>query len=419
MLLLFILGEVFKSMQVSKINDANLNYEKSRIINVAYVGNFLNHGFALAQYGSGLIYFLSKIDFISKIDIICPYKNNKYDMDLNIQKVNILETYDYKKPLTMLRIIRKIYLHKYDLIIFNMNSTSFGEGNLSNFLGLIAPLILKKIFKKNVVVIYHSSVLTNDVEKLGYNSLYDKLRKAVLKYIETSIFKKVNTFVTLQLYKNIIDKKIKKNRVNAIKIEYIEAIPTLLLNGMEEKSIELQYNKDIPRILLYGYWGPQKDLEFALNTLNELKKEGYNFNLVISGGINNHFKDYQKKYNELIEKYKSIINELKGYVEEKDILDIFKTADLLLLPYSASGGWSGVLSQAIFFEISVIGIEFPEYIEEAKGYENVILVKREDFKNAIRDFLDNFKNGRSKTINVKEKIEKSIKYLNEIIKSIE
>jgi len=416
MFLLFILVEVFESMQ--RLNShANLNYEKSGIINVAYVGNFLNHGFALAQYGSGLIYLLSRIDNISKIDVICPYKNNKYDMDLNIQKVNILETYNYKKPLTMLRIIRKIYLHKYDLIIFNMNSTSFGEGNLSNFLGLITPLILKKIFKKNVVVIYHSSVLTNDVEKLGYNSLYDKLRKVVLKFIEASIFKKVNTFVTLELYKNIIDKKIKKNRVNAIKIEYIEAIPTLLLNGMEEKSIELQYNKDIPRILLYGYWGPQKNLEFALNTLNELKKEGYNFNLVISGGINHHFKNYQKKFNELIERYKGIINELKGYVEEKDIVDMFKSVDLLLLPYSAPGGWSGVLSQAIFFEISVIGIEFPEYIEEAKGYGNVILVKREDFKNAIRDFLDDFKPLRSKTINVKEKIEKNVKYLNDLIKS--
>ena len=194
------------------------------------------------------------------------------------------------------------------------------------------------------------------------------------------------------------------------------AIPTLLLNGME-KSIELQYNKNISRNLLYSFWNPQKDLEFALNTLNELKKEGYNFNLVISGGINKHFKDYQKKFNEIIERYKGIINELKGYVEEKDIVDMFKTADLLLLPYSASGGLSGVLSQAIFFEILVIGIEFPEYIEEAKGHENVILVKRDDFKNAIRDFLDNFKPGKSKTINVKEKIEKNVKYLNDLIKS--
>jgi len=319
----------------------------------------------------------------------------------------------------MLRIMKRTYSHNYDLIIFNMNSTSFGESNLSNFLGLITPLILTKIFKKNVAVIYHSSVLTNDVEKLGYNSLYDKFRKAVLKSLETSIFKNVNTFVTLQLYKTIIDKKIKKNRVKAIKIENIEAIPTLLLNELEEKNIEIEYNNDLPRILLYGYWGPQKDLEFALNTLNQLKKEGYNFNLIISGGINNHFKEYQIKYNKLIEKYKDIIKELKGYVSEKDLVNLFKSADLLLLSYATSGGWSAVLDQAIFFEVPVIGIEFPEYVEQAKGYENVILVKREYFKNAIKDFIVNFKNERSKTINVKEKIEKSIKYLNEIIKSTE
>jgi len=404
-------------MQVSKINDANLNLEKYRIINIAYVGNLFNRGHAHAEYGTGLIYFLSKINIVSKIDAICPIKNNRYIEDLKIEKVNILETYDHKKPLTMLRIIRKIYSHKYDLIIFNMNSTSFGEGNLSNFLGLITPLILKKILKKNVEVIYHSSVLTNDVEKLGYNSLYDKLRKAVLKYIETSIFRNLNTYVPLDLYKNILDKEVKKNNVKTIKIEFTEAIPTLLLNKVEEENIKVEHNNNFPRILLYGYWGPQKDLSFALNTLNELKKEGYNFNLILGGGINNHFKDYQRKYNELIEKYKDIINELKGYVEEKDLLDMFKSSDLVLLPYATSGGYSGVLSLSIFFELPVIGIVFPEYLEQSKGHENVILVKREDFKNAIRDFLDNFKNGRSKTINVKEKIEKSVKYLNDLIKS--
>jgi glycosyltransferase involved in cell wall biosynthesis len=299
-----------------------------------------------------------------------------------------------------------------------MNSTSFGESSISNFFGIISPLILKRIFKRNILVIYHNSVLTNDVEKLGYNSLYDKLRKSVLKYLETSIFKHIQTFVTLQIYKDMIDQKIKNNRVLAIKIKYIEAIPTILLNQLENKNINVSCKNKIdkPIILLYGYWGPQKDLEFALNTLSKIREEGCEFYLIISGGINNHFKDYKKKYLELIEKYKIIINEIKGFINEKDIVNLFISVDLLLLSYNSSGGSSGVLNQAIFFEVPTIGIEFPEYVEQAKDQKNVILVKREDFKDAVKDFIIKFKPVQSKTINVKEKINESIKNVNEIIK---
>ncbi len=386
-------------------------------LTIAYVGNFLNHGTSLAQYGTGLVYLISNLDNVSKLDVICPLKSNNEE-DLNLKKVTIMETYDYKKPLTMLRIIKLLYSSKYSLIIFNMNSTSFGESSISNFFGIISPLILKRIFKKNILVIYHSSVLTNDVEKLGYNSLYDKLRKSVLKYLETSIFKHIQTFVTLQLYKDMIDQKIKNNKVKAIKIKYIEAIPTILLNQLENKNINVSRKDKIdkPIILLYGYWGPQKDLEFALNTLSKIREEGCEFYLIISGGINNHFKDYKKKYDELVEKYKGIIKELDGFVVERNILNLFTSVDLLILSYNTPGGFSAVLDIANTFDLPVIGIDFPEYREQAKDQKNVILVKREDFKDAIKDFIVKFKPVQSKTINVKEKINESIKNIGEIIK---
>ncbi|MGC9123846.1 MAG: hypothetical protein ACP5IB_07275, partial [Thermoplasmata archaeon] len=226
------------------------------------------------------------------------------------------------------------------------------------------------------------------------------------------------TFVTLQIYKDMIDKKIKNNKVKAIKLRYIDAIPTILLNQLENKNIKVFRNDkiDIPIILLFGYWGPQKDLEFALNTLNEIKKDGFEFYLKLSGEINNHFKDYRKIYYELIEKYKGIIRELKGYVEEREILNLFTSVDLLLLTYNTPGGFSGVLDLAITFDLPVICIDFPEYREQAKGHTNVILVGREDFKDAVKDFIVKFKPVQSKTINVKEKIEEGIKNVNEIIK---
>ncbi|MEM4058778.1 MAG: hypothetical protein QXZ12_08690, partial [Thermoplasmata archaeon] len=82
--------------------------------NIAYVGNFLNHGSALAFYGTGLVYLISNLNDIINVDVICPFKTNN-DADLNLKKITIMETYNYKKPVTMLRIIKILYLSKYNL----------------------------------------------------------------------------------------------------------------------------------------------------------------------------------------------------------------------------------------------------------------------------------------------------------------
>jgi len=397
-----------------------MNINKQNNLNIAYVGNFLNHGVSLSQFGTGLCYLLSKIEKIKEIDVICPKKDNLED-DININKIKILEEWDNKDLFSFKNVIKRIYFKKYDIIIFNINPTSFSDKNIINLFGLILTLIIKIIFKKRVIIIYHNSAFTSNIEKLGYNSFSDKIKYKVLLLMETLIFKNIETFFTLKFYKEIVDKKIKKSKVKYLNFKYIEAIPTIILNNLEnEETFDFKKSSKVPNILLFGYWGPQKNLELILNILKRIDDNGYKFNLTIAGGVNIHFKNYKMIFKKLIEKNKDIINELKGYVNEKDILNLFLKTDILILPYTTPGGWSAILDQAAFFDLTVAAIEFPEYIEQANNYnnKNIYLIKDKDLEDFLINFIKNFKNNENKKIYIKYKIEEGLKSINKIIEKI-
>ena len=145
---------------------------------------------------------------------------------------------------------------------------------------------------------------------------------------------------------------------------------------------------DIPTILMHGSWGPQKNIELGLMVLKKLKSEGEKFRLVISGGLNHHFPEYKRKFQEFLHSYSNVIYEYLGPVTEINIMKIFLKASLLILPYNTPGGFSGVLELAIFFEVPTIAIDFPEFREQATGINFVRLVDSEDgLKLIIKELL--------------------------------
>ena len=346
---------------------------------IAYVGDFINHGKSLATTGTPLVFLLSTFDSVDSIDVYCPNIDKNIEEITLPEKVKVIETYRYDSSLSLLNLFRLRHL-SYDKIIFNMLSTTFGNSSFSNAFGLCIPIIMVKAFQmQNVEVIYHNSVLTNDVTRLGYTSLYDRLRSRILRVIEGAIFKNVTTFVLLKLYMERITSILKENRVQCLNARYLEAISTVFINELQdEETLELSGTNLLPMVLLHGNWGPQKNIELGIETLDRIRKDGVDFNLVITGGMNHHFPEYEKHFMEILDRY-NFAGCYKGTVTEKEIFTLFTTSDLLLLPYNIPGGHSGVLEQAIFFEIPTIAIDFPEYREQTEGVEFIRLTSLENF----------------------------------------
>ena len=381
---------------------------------IAYVGDFLNHGKSLQTTGTPIVFLLSTFENIDKIDVYCPTKDGNEDTSYRPNKVSLHESYRYDDPVSIFS-LRKIPLCNYDIVIFNLLPTGFGGSSISNMIGLLVPLYARYIKKcKNLRVIYHNSAYTNDIKKLGYNSYYDKIRAFVLKFVEKMIFKSMPTFFFLELYKRRIDDAIGKNQVKVLNGRYIDAVPTIFLNNAQDKQfINRTMNKN-PIVLLHGSWGPQKNLELGLKTLRKLKENGFNFFVIVSGGINHHFPEYEKEFYDILNRYKDVVGEYLGRVPEKGIMELFLRADVVLLPYNAPGGLSGVLEQAIFFEVPTVAIDFPEYREQVRGFSFVHLSSHNDFyDNVVRALNINLDNDK---ISIASKMSVAVHNLKELLK---
>ena len=380
---------------------------------VAYVGDFVNHGKSLPTFGTSLVILLSCSKDVDSIDVFSPEKNGQIeDFDLPT-KVKLFEFYKYDHPFSILKLL-KVSWNSYDTVIFNMLPTGFGNSSTANAVGLMLPILLTRLFRQsNIEVIYHNSVFTNDVKKLGYNSPKDKIRSFFLGIVEKSIFKNLNTFVPLSLYKQKIDESIGKNLVRVLNSKYFEAITTLYINkGMDLESMELN-KTDIPTVLMHGSWGPQKNIELGLSMLQNLKESGNKFRLIISGGINHHFSGYERTFDGILNLYSDIIDEYLGPVKEKDIMKIFLKANLLILPYNTPGGHSGVLEQAIFFEVPTIVIDFPEYREQANGISSVKFATEDSIFSTLVKFLELLVEGQ--TIRIRDKVTQAIFNINQLL----
>ena len=382
---------------------------------IAYVGDFINHGKSLQTTGTPVVILLSLLKEVDSIDVFCPEENENSENFELPKNVKLYGFYRYDDSVSILRLL-KINWYNYDVVIFNMLPTGFGNGTLSNAFALIVPITLRIIFRQsNIKVIYHNSIFTNDIRKLGYNSAFDRIRSFFLGIVERTMFKDVPTFVLLDLYKQRIDEAIGKNKVLVLNGRYLEAITTLYLNNvMNDESIETK-KTDIPTVLMHGSWGPQKNFELGLMALKKLEREGGKFRLVISGDLNHHFPEYKRKFKELLHSYSDVIDEYLGAVTEKDIMKIFLEASLLILPYNTTGGHSGVLEQAILFEVPTIAIDFPEYREQVDGINFVRLINSgDDLKLTVKEFLESSTIKNIK-INVKEKIQQAVNNIQKLL----
>lgn len=384
-------------------------------MHIAYVGNFHNFGYAVASITTAMVYLTSELKEVESIDVFCAYPNIKSEKTFIPDNVRIKPTFDPSRPLSTLNLYG-INWKNYDRVIFNIFPTSFGKSSVLNMFGLLAPYILTKLGNRNIRVVYHNSTFTNDVEKLGYNSRIDRFKKLILSRVEMRMFKSVPTYMPLKGYVNTILSKNKKALVHFIDMRYFEGVPTIYMNALSKnKNIERSENSK-KTVLLYGYWGPQKNLEFALKTLSELRKEGLAFHLVLSGGFNSNFPDYIGYFDELVKKYSSTIDENIGYVAEKDILKLFLRSDLVVIPYNTPGGHSGVLETSITFNNTVLCIRHPEYEEQSSGFDNIILTDTTQFYGLLKISLKvNNKRNSKKSVDISEKLNYAVDSVRQLL----
>ena len=376
--------------------------------------NIINHGHTYDEWSTSFIIGMSKIPGVKRIKVMVTPPNGSSGIQWP-EKFEKLEFLDYRKPLNMLRIPLKMRRIKGDPVIIVYGPTAFGEGNLSNLIGMILPVLISKLSQKNVKIINQGSVFTHDSEALGYKGLKDKLRRNVVKSIEKFVYKRIRTYFQLDYYKEIVTQKIgKKSVAGVMRSDFIDPIATLYLNDLDNlRQMERNKEHDRIRILLHGFWGPQKDPETALIAIKNLKRNYKNIDLIVSGGINHHFPGYAEYFRGLLNDFNDVIDKYLGYVDEKELAKLFIENEIVLMPYRASGGQSGVLEFASFFENIVVCTDFPEFREEKKS-DFIILTNLSEFELSIEKAIEMVKT-LPKEIEVQTKIRTVVKNISNFL----
>ena len=368
---------------------------------VALVSAIYNHGKILAEIGTPLLLAFEEMKEVEKIDVYTQMEDD--GNILETERTTIIPITDPERPLTYLKLLRLITKSKYDRIVVNSMPTSQGSKNISNLLYLALPIIWSNIHGLKVSVLYHNSPFLNEVGKLGYSGLKNRFKSLIIKAIEKRIYLSCDVYFLLKLYVEKIKKIIPNARANWINAGNIAGFTTLYLNEkLTSDVIEIVPSGKEVTILIYGSWGPQKDMSKALEAVKIVKDSGLIVKVIVAGDSNLHFPGYISFFEETLANYKEVIDERIGYVNEVDLYSIFERSDLIILPYVVPGGFSGVLSISMLFGLSVIVPEFEEYKEETSGYRGVHFIPTNfsatDIASKIKDILRENKSGEGRVI---------------------
>jgi glycosyltransferase involved in cell wall biosynthesis len=341
---------------------------------------------------------------IGQINVLTWNKDDSEQLEFP-NNVSIYECFNPKHSLSIFRTLKRAINDDSDIFIYNIMPTAYGRSIIANFVGLISPIIMKTIFHKKVMIIYHNSIHTNDFRKLGYHGMLNYIKAKIIINIEKLLFKTVETYFLSRTYSSHI-KAIDKNfNVKTLELPYLQTVGTLMLNNVLDKEVIDGSQNTIPVILLFGNWGPQKDPESSLKALKNLWDLGVQFRLIVAGDINVHFPTLNERINGLFRTYSEIIYQNLGRVKEKDLMNLFLNSDLVIIDYNVPGGFSSVLASAMFFQKFIISRRFDEFVSQAEDYDKIIFYNENELEKTIRKYIvEIHPNAVPEKINIRNKI---------------
>jgi glycosyltransferase involved in cell wall biosynthesis len=226
-----------------------------------------------------------------------------------------------------------------DLIWFNLGASIFGKSPISNVSGLLTPMIAGRRFP--TVATLHELVELADLRTL--NAPGGALAPLGARLLTRIATRADVVCLTMRHYAEWLSAR----GVNCAYIPigaYHE--PELL---KEEESCEL---------LFFTTLAPYKGLELLIEAFTRLRLEFPNLRLTIAGANHVRFPNYAQELKLNFNGAHGI--QWLGQVAEDGVKDLFRRAEIVVLPYAASTGSSSVLYQAATWGRAIVASDLTE-----------------------------------------------------------
>ena len=325
---------------------------------------------------------------------------------INRENVNFYNLRGDQNPKSPFHIkINRVLVYYIKLLVYTMKTDSkvFHILWLNKFVFFdrtIMNLIYKMFGKKLVFTAHNIDQQERDrkstkINKISLQILYN-IVDHIFVHTEKMKYQLINEF-------NIDGKKIK-----VIPFGINTLIPVTDIKREEAKK-KLGLNLSNKIILFFGRIAPYKGLELLISAFDRVVKSNDDYRLVIAGQtMDRNSKGYWKNIKEMIverELQKYIIQRIE-YIPDEDIEIYYKSADVLILPYSHIFQ-TGVLFISYYFGLPVIATDVGSFREDIIDGKTGLVCNKNDEIGLSGKIIEYFNS------NLYDNIENNCKYIQE------
>lgn len=247
---------------------------------------------------------------------------------------------------TPFRLIQAARRFNADVVWFNLVYSTFGDNPVAAFVGLLAPVLLRIAGFRTHVTLHH---LMENVElrhaDIRFPRLYLWAGSVATRFL--LLAHQVSTLT--EHYRSVLTQRYKAPNVNVRRHGIL---------GTEPVAPDFSQRAGEFRILAFGKFGRYKRLEPMIDAFQLVRREVPQARLVVAGQDHPNRPGYMAS---LAAQYRDdSAMEFLGYVAEADLPRVFGRCNVAVLPYSSSGGPSGVAHQAAQFGLPLIGSDIDD-----------------------------------------------------------
>jgi glycosyltransferase involved in cell wall biosynthesis len=241
----------------------------------------------------------------------------------------------FDDPLTALRLVRAVRRHRPDVVLFNIQFASFGARKVAAALGLFTPALLRAL-RIPTVVLLHNLVDTVDLDAAGFtsNRTLARVLTALGRFLTRVVLRANRVAVTIPSYVEILQERYRADNV------YLAPH-----GSFSEPEVADLAVPDRPRLLTFGKFGTYKRVEELIEAYRILIDRGHSgLELVVAGTDSPNSAGYLAG----VASDNADLAGLRftGYVPEEEVGAVFRSATLVVFPYTGTTGSSGPLHQA-------------------------------------------------------------------------
>lgn len=333
-------------------------------VSVSFFGMFYPEHDLLGSVSTSLVHFLAQTRGIDRVRVFAQEGASlPRGTGFPTERVQLKPSWQRDSPLSLVRALASLVRSGTlsDIYVFNMHMTYCGRSRIANGIGLLLPVLVRFLARRPVITYMHNLLETQDVISLGYRpTLWTKL---IVRFLEFDLIRNTRLVVPLASQAEAIAKTFKR-RAEVLALPNIESAWSAATFDPEDVSRD----PGITRVLLFGNWGPQKDLPGALACLDALRSAGYPISVTVAGSYGSHHPDWKQRLAELADVYGKRGVAFLSTVPEDKVFNLFMSNDVLLLPYNSTGGYSGAMNLGSLSGASIIAYDCPQLRE----YEGVL-----------------------------------------------